>query len=109
MADGCNTLRFAESHAGRQLAVREKTIPTCREMSELVTDYMEGGLSPAQRLRARWHLFLCVACRRYFDQFRRTVGFVAEGVPRRPPAPEIETQLLDAAVKTRASSHEKDS
>jgi predicted anti-sigma-YlaC factor YlaD len=62
-------------------------------MSELVTDYMEGALPSRMRLSARVHLFRCSACRRYFEQVRKTVGLLARGEAR-PPAPEIEDAAL---------------
>jgi predicted anti-sigma-YlaC factor YlaD len=68
-------------------------MPSCREMSELVTDYLEGALALRTRLAARWHLFLCPACRRYYEQMRRTVGLLAGGrLP--PPEPAAEAGML---------------
>ena len=52
-------------------------MPTCREMSELVTDYMEGALPPSRWLGARLHLLLCPACRRFFGQMRATIRLLA--------------------------------
>lgn len=54
-------------------------MPTCRDMSELVTDYMERAVSRRVRVDMWWHLVRCGACRRYFDQVRRTVRLVATG------------------------------
>ena len=48
-------------------------MPTCRDMSELVTDYLERAVSLRRRLDMWWHLVRCEACRRYYDQMRRTV------------------------------------
>ena len=53
-------------------------IPSCREMSELVTDYLEGDLPFFRRVSARLHLSLCSACTRYFDQMRRTIGLLRD-------------------------------
>jgi predicted anti-sigma-YlaC factor YlaD len=68
-------------------------MPTCREMSELVTDYLEHMLPPRRRLAARWHLLLCPACRRYYEQMRQIVRLLAG---RRLPAPEpaVEASML---------------
>jgi predicted anti-sigma-YlaC factor YlaD len=71
-------------------------VPTCREMSELVTDYLERAVSLRTRLDMWWHLFRCEACRRYYDQVRRTVRFLASGSPR-PPESETEQAMLAAA------------
>jgi predicted anti-sigma-YlaC factor YlaD len=58
-------------------------MPTCRDMSELVTDYMERSVSRRLRLEMWWHLVRCDACRRYFDQVRRTVRLIAT-MPKQP-------------------------
>jgi predicted anti-sigma-YlaC factor YlaD len=64
-------------------------------MSELVTAYMDGALPWATRVKARLHLFMCHACRRYFDQMRQTARFLSRA-PHAAPPPETERQLLDA-------------
>jgi anti-sigma factor RsiW len=46
---------------------------TCRELVELVTDYLEGALSPSERRRFEAHLGSCTVCPRYVDQLRLTV------------------------------------
>ena len=47
---------------------------TCRELTELVTDYLEGRLSIGQRLRFEMHLGLCSHCRAYLRQMKQTIG-----------------------------------
>ncbi len=49
---------------------------TCRELVELVTDYLDGALSPADRERFEAHLQICDACVMYVDQLRSTVTAV---------------------------------
>jgi len=56
-------------------------MPTCRDMSELVTDYLERAVPLRQRLDMLWHLIRCEACRRYYDQMRRTVRLLGSGPP----------------------------
>jgi anti-sigma factor RsiW len=46
---------------------------TCRELVELVTDYLEGALSPAERHRFERHLGSCMVCPYYLEQLRTTV------------------------------------
>lgn len=68
-------------------------VPTCRDMSERVTDYLERTLPLRDRLGARWHLALCPACRRYYDQMRQTIRLLAaRKLP--PPEPGTEATLL---------------
>ena len=71
-------------------------MPTCRDMSELVTDYMERATSVRLRLSMWWHLWRCEACRRYFDQVRRTVALLGRG-QLRPPDTHTEDSLMAAA------------
>lgn len=75
-------------------------MPTCRDMSELVTDYLERAVSLGKRLDMWWHLYRCQACRRYYDQVRRTVGLLGSG-PARPPESRIEEELVAAAREER--------
>ncbi|MCK6576634.1 MAG: zf-HC2 domain-containing protein [Anaerolineae bacterium] len=53
--------------------MNEYRMPTCEEMVEFVTDYLEGRLPEADRLGFEAHLRLCVGCQHYLDQMRRTV------------------------------------
>lgn len=71
-------------------------MPTCRDMSELVTDYLERAVSLRKRADMWWHLIRCDACRRYYDQMRRTVRLLGSGSPR-PPASGTEDSVLAAA------------
>jgi hypothetical protein len=68
---------------------------TCRDVSELATDYVEGAMQPRERLAMRVHLFLCRMCRNYLDQLAKTrrllVGRVMDG-----PSAELESQILAA-------------
>lgn len=53
----------------------------CRELVELVTDYLEGALPPADRERLEAHLAGCEGCTTYLEQFRITIrltGMLAE-------------------------------
>ncbi|MDX6523029.1 MAG: hypothetical protein QOI17_542 [Gaiellales bacterium] len=46
---------------------------TCRELVELVTDYLEGGLSAHDHSRFEQHLALCEGCVAYMVQMRSTI------------------------------------
>jgi predicted anti-sigma-YlaC factor YlaD len=46
---------------------------TCRELVEIVTDYLEDALPPPERARFEEHLSMCSGCRAYLDQMRRTL------------------------------------
>jgi predicted anti-sigma-YlaC factor YlaD len=70
-------------------------MPACREMSELVTDYLEHILPLRTQLSARWHLLLCPACRRYYEQMRHVVRLLAGG-RFAAPEPAIEAIVLSS-------------
>ena len=65
----------------------------CRDMTELVTRYLDNALPPRARVAARLHLFLCDPCRRYVEQMRRTIRFLSDGPS--PPPPAREEQILE--------------
>ena len=46
---------------------------TCRELVELVTDYLEGALPAGERERFEAHLAACEGCDAYVEQVRRTI------------------------------------
>ncbi len=46
---------------------------TCAELVELVTDYLEDALDPADQARFEQHLGICEGCVAYIDQMRVTV------------------------------------
>jgi anti-sigma factor RsiW len=54
---------------------------TCRDVVDLVTEYMDGGLPADQRLAFERHVAICPPCRGYFAQLRkisRTAGGLRE-------------------------------
>ena len=46
---------------------------TCQELVELVTDYLEGALSPEDRHQFEAHLDGCAGCRAYLEQMRGAI------------------------------------
>ena len=67
----------------------------CRELVELVTEYLEDRLAPADRERFEAHLAACDACRAYLEQFRRTISALGR-LPVETLSPEAQRTLLDA-------------
>lgn len=47
---------------------------TCQELVELVTEYFEGTLPPADVTRFEQHFGGCEACLAYLDQMRATIA-----------------------------------
>jgi anti-sigma factor RsiW len=46
---------------------------SCRELVELVTDYLEDALDEADRRRFEAHIARCGGCTRYLEQLRQTI------------------------------------
>ena len=54
---------------------------SCRELVEIVTEYLEGGLSPGERTRFEEHLEDCDGCVNYLDQIRTTISLSGRATP----------------------------
>jgi anti-sigma factor RsiW len=67
---------------------------TCLELSQIVTDYLEGALPLPERARFDLHLALCPECRRYLEQMEQTVAALGR-IPDAPIPAEIEAKLLE--------------
>jgi anti-sigma factor RsiW len=67
---------------------------TCQQLVELVTDYFEDALSPAERDRFDAHLAVCPGCEHYLEQMRITMRLVHES-DRLDEQPEV-AALLEA-------------
>jgi anti-sigma factor RsiW len=46
---------------------------TCQELTEVLTDYLEGAMPVADRLRLEAHLAICEGCASYVTQMRQTI------------------------------------
>ena len=77
------------------MATPEKTDLTCNELVELVTDYLEGALTPRDRLDFERHLVWCSWCRDYLDQVKTTIALTGRTADIEPASP-LREHLLDA-------------
>jgi predicted anti-sigma-YlaC factor YlaD len=68
-------------------------MPTCREITELVTDYLEGRLSLKQQLGFRMHVGKCKDCRAYLRQMKTTVRALGR-MPAEPMPANVRDELL---------------
>ena len=51
----------------------ERRGSSCKEVVEIVTDYLEGAMSPRDRERFDAHLSSCEGCTNYVEQMRETI------------------------------------
>ncbi|HEY6115601.1 MAG TPA: zf-HC2 domain-containing protein [Candidatus Dormibacteraeota bacterium] len=67
----------------------------CRQMVELMTDYLEGALSPEDHARFEEHIAGCDGCRAYLEQMR-TAMRLAGRLPDEPIPERLQDELLGA-------------
>jgi anti-sigma factor RsiW len=82
---------------------------SCQEIVELVTDYLEGVLPPADTIRFEAHIADCVWCGRYLEQMRVTIATVGR-IDEDSTAPVAKDALLHAFRNWRAGgrpAHER--
>ena len=68
---------------------------SCQELVEVVTDYLEGKLSPEEAAVFEAHLELCDGCRFYLDQMRVTIAAVGR-IEESDVPPDMRDTLLAA-------------
>jgi anti-sigma factor RsiW len=68
---------------------------SCQELVELVTDYLDGALPPAERVRFDAHIAGCDGCHAYLEQIRATIALAGSLLPEQLD-PAAEAALLGA-------------
>jgi anti-sigma factor RsiW len=66
---------------------------TCRQLAQLVSDYVEGVLARPVQERIVAHLADCDDCAAYVDQMRATIA-VARDLPAGEVAPPVREALV---------------
>jgi len=80
----------------------ENTQPlACKELVELVTDYLEGSLPAAERARIDRHIAGCDGCSAYIEQMRVTLRALGS-IPEETITPQAREALLHAFRDFRA-------
>lgn len=75
---------------------------TCRQLVELVTEYLEGALPEGDRARIDQHLTKCDGCRAYLEQMRQTIALTGR-LREDDLAPEARERLLSVFHGWRAT------
>jgi hypothetical protein len=87
----------ASGAAERQTGAVESPTIRCAEFVELVTSWMEGGLSEPVRTEIEEHLLICPPCVIYVQQIRAAVE--ALRAADRDESPELRRDELIAAFR----------
>ena len=73
----------------------------CAELVERITDFLEGALDTAERVRLEQHLVFCEGCVSYVEQMQSTTG-IAAGLAE--PAEAVDVTALAADLLRRANA-----
>ncbi len=66
---------------------------TCKEIAELVTEYLEDTLPHVERVRFEDHLRGCQGCLAYLEQMRLTITSIGRLTEDDIPAPVLQSLL----------------
>ena len=66
---------------------------TCQQITELVTEFLEGKLSFADRMRFQMHVGMCKHCRLYLGQMKQTIATVG-ALPSEPMPEDVQAELM---------------
>ena len=75
---------------------------TCREVVELMTDYLDGALSATDRARFEQHMHGCDGCRAYLVQLRTARTLIGKAAYEPVPEP-LKAELMNAFRTWKAS------
>ena len=76
-----------------RLRLRRRDL-VCQQAVELVTDYLEGALSRADRRRYESHLAGCPHCTEYLAQMRKTIELTGTLTPD-DLTPQMQDEFID--------------
>ena len=75
-------------------------MPTCQEVAENATEYLEKAMPRRERLGIWGHLRVCPNCRAYLRQLLNTITLTRRaGTAAAPPPPPHEEDRLVAMMK----------
>jgi anti-sigma factor RsiW len=77
------------------LSVRDPAVLECREVVEIVSDFLDDALAAGDRARVEQHLLVCPPCAGYVAQVKSTIVRLADlGAAEQPVV--VGADLLDA-------------
>ena len=94
-------MKLWSAFAGRVFGRRRRAL-VCRDAVELMTEYLEGAMSPEEQARFEAHLAHCDACTAYLDQMRATIATLGH-LPADHLPDVVVDELVDLYRRHRAS------
>jgi hypothetical protein len=80
--------------AGRRRGQEILTDKTCKQMTDLMFDYLNDKLSPKVKRDFQQHLRICPDCVNFFDTYKKTVSVTRAIRPEDIP-PRVKNNILD--------------
>lgn len=65
---------------------------TCQQVTEIVTDYLEGQMPLWKRMQFQLHIGMCRHCREYLRQMKATIETVGQ-LPDEPLPEDVKEEL----------------
>ena len=65
---------------------------SCQEITKIVTDFLEGRMSFADRMRFQMHVGMCKHCRAYLRQMKATIGSLGQ-LPDEPMPTDVRDEM----------------
>jgi len=75
---------------------------SCKEITQLTSDYLDHELGFIKRMQFRMHLFICKNCQRFVEQFKTTVA-AAKNLKTEKPSDETVNNQVATLLKIRDS------
>lgn len=70
----------------------------CRQLVEMVTDYLEDALTPTQMSTVRDHLAACADCANYLDQMRTVIALNRRAFDVATANDDLPPGMLDSLI-----------
>jgi anti-sigma factor RsiW len=83
--------------------IRRRRPLACQQVVELVTDYLEGGLSRSDQRRFEAHLDGCPHCTEYLHQMRSVITATGQLTPE-DMSPEMQDEFIALFRQWRSES-----
>lgn len=65
---------------------------SCQQLTEIITDYLEGRMSFADRMRFQMHVGMCKHCRTYLRQMKATIASLGQ-LPDEPMPVDVRDEM----------------
>ena len=88
------------------MTVRDPAELECKEVVELVTEFLGGAMAPVERARLEQHLLVCPPCTVHVAQVRSTIEHLAELREREPE--QVGPALVDLFRQWKARGRDDD-